>query len=213
MAAVDRTEADSPEVAAAVERALGRQRDDAARDVEAILDAALLVAERVAPAAPRVADIVAEAGSSNQAFYRYFGSKEDLMRAVYLRGVTRLRGYLEHQMAKTAGEPAAQIEAWVRGVLTQATDRTAARQSAAIIRQMGKRADDDAEQLEPLRALLREAVRRAGSRHVNLDTHAVFDLTFGALRRHSEQGTAPSRAECAHIARFCRLALGPGDER
>ena len=211
MTAADRAGADSPEVAAAVERALGKQRDDAARDVEAILDATLRVSERVAPAAPRVADIVAEAGSSNQAFYRYFGGKEELMRAVYLRGLTRLHGYLEHQMAKAAGEPGAQVEAWVRGVLTQAADRTAARQSAAIVRQMGDRAGEDAEHLEQLRALLRDAVARTGSRHVNLDTDAVFDLTFGALRRHVDQGTTPSRAECAHLVRFCRLALGPGD--
>ena len=65
-------------VQAAVDRALAKQRAEATREVEAILDAALRVAERVTPAAPRVADIVAEAGISNQAFYRYFAGKDDL---------------------------------------------------------------------------------------------------------------------------------------
>src|SRR6202034_3603881 len=97
-----------------------KQRAEATREVEAVLDAALRVAEQVSPAAPRVADIVAEAGISNQAFYRYFGGKDDLMRAVYERGIARLHSYLEHQMAKET-DPAAQIEAWIRGVLTQVT--------------------------------------------------------------------------------------------
>jgi AcrR family transcriptional regulator len=131
-------------VQAAVDRALADRQAEATREVEAILDAALRVAERVSPAAPRVADIVAEAGTSNQAFYRFFASKDDLMRAVYLRGISRLHTYLEHQMGKES-EPAKRIEAWIRGVLTQVTDRTAARQSAAIIRQLGQQTElDDA---------------------------------------------------------------------
>ncbi|HVW42073.1 MAG TPA: hypothetical protein VHC18_12065, partial [Amycolatopsis sp.] len=60
-----------PAVRTAVERALSKRRGDAQREVEAILDATLRVAARVAPSPPRVADIVAEAGTSNQAFYRY----------------------------------------------------------------------------------------------------------------------------------------------
>src|SRR5215470_13855335 len=113
-----------PAVTSAVERALSKRRGDAQREVEAILDATLRVAERAAPNPPRVADIVAEAGTSNQSFYRYFSGKDELMRAVLARGTDRVHSYLVHRVEKASG-PAAQVEAWIRGVLAQVVDHTA----------------------------------------------------------------------------------------
>lgn len=209
MSESDRTGLQTLAVQAAIDRGLSRRRGDAAREVEAILDAALRVAERVTPAAPRVADIVAEAGTSNQAFYRYFAGKEDLMRAVFARGLGRLHSYLVHQIGKSS-DPAKQIEAWIRGVLAQVIDRTAARQSDAVFRQLhGEDASPDAE-LPEIRALLRDAVRGAGSRRPELDSVVIFDLTFAALRRHTRQGTAPTRAECAHLVAFAVRGLSVG---
>ena len=194
-------------VQAAVDRGLAKQRAEATREVEEILDAALRVAERVTPAAPRVADIVAEAGTSNQAFYRYFAGKDDLMRAVYYRGIARLYSYLEHQTAKEA-EPAGQIEAWIRGVLAQVTDRKAARQSAAIIAQLGQRADlDDDSLIARVGALLTEPVADAGSTDPERDAALIDEAVFGVLRRHARHGTAPSEAECDHVVRFCLRGL------
>jgi AcrR family transcriptional regulator len=187
-------------VQSAVERGLAARRDSAEREVEAILDAALRVAERVAPASPKVADIVAEAGTSNQAFYRYFAGKDDLMRAVLLRGLGRVHSYLIHQLGKCS-DPAEQIEAWILGVLNQVIDRTAARQSAAVMAQVRVDAASDAD-LPEIRGLLRDAVRRAGSRRAELDSLAIYDLTFATLRRHARLGTAPNRAECAHLVQF-----------
>ncbi|MFI1293281.1 TetR/AcrR family transcriptional regulator [Streptomyces sp. NPDC020792] len=208
MSAVARENPDQA-VHAAVERALSKRRGDAEREVEAILDATLRVAERVAPSAPRVADIVAEAGSSNQAFYRYFSGKDQLFRAVLVRGTERLRSYLAHQVEK-ATDPAEQIEAWILGVLTQVVDRTAARQSRAIVRNLGDRATAEAGEsgLEGARALLRDALRAAGSEQVELDTNVVYDLTFATMSRHAQDGTAPSPEECAHLVRFCLTAVG-----
>jgi AcrR family transcriptional regulator len=194
-------------VQAAVDRALAKQRADATREVEAILDAALRVAERVTPAAPRVADIVAEAGISNQAFYRYFAGKDDLMKAVFERGITRLYSYLEHQIGKDA-RPASQIEAWIRGVLTQVTDRQAARQSAAIIRQLGQQSDaDETGLLAAVGALLIDPLARAGSLAPERDAAVIDEAVFGLMRRHARLGTAPSAADCDHVVRFCLRGL------
>jgi AcrR family transcriptional regulator len=199
-------------VQAAVDRALAKQRADATREVGSILDATLRVAERVAPAAPRVADIVAEAGTSNQAFYRYFAGKDDLMKAVFERGVTRLYTYLEHQIGKET-VPASQVEAWIRGVLTQVTDRQAARQSAAIIRQLGQQSDaDETEMLAAVGALLLGPVARAGSVAPERDAALIDEAVFGMLRRHARQGTAPSAADCDHVVRFCLRGLTMGPE-
>lgn len=204
-------ETPDPAVRAAVERALSKRRGDGEREVEAILDATLRVAERAAPNPPRVADIVAEAGTSNQAFYRYFSSKDELMRAVLARGTARVQSYLAHQVALVP-RPAEQVEAWIRGVLAQVVDRTAARQSRAITRNLGDRAiaESGAGALEGVRDLLRTAVRAAGSSEVEFDTNAVFELTLAVLMRHAEAGTAPSQAECEHLVRFCRTAIGIG---
>jgi AcrR family transcriptional regulator len=194
-------------VQAAVDRALAKQRAEATREVEAILDAALRVAERVTPAAPRVADIVAEAGISNQAFYRYFAGKDDLMRAVYQRGIARLHSYLEHQIGKET-DPAKRIEAWIRGVLTQVTDRKAARQSAAIIRQLGRQAElDDSGLIAEVGALLVEPAAAAGSADPQRDAALIDEAVFGVLRRHAQHGTAPGQAECDHVVGFCLRGL------
>jgi AcrR family transcriptional regulator len=194
-------------VQAAVDRALAKQRADATREVEAILDAALRVAERVAPAAPRVADIVAEAGTSNQTFYRYFDGKDDLMKAVLERGIARLYRYLEHQIGKET-EPARQIEAWIRGVLTQITDRAAAGQSAAIIRQLDTQGvAGSGELLAAVAALLIDPVARAGSAEPERDAALIDDAVFGLIRRHEWLATAPSAADCDHVVGFCMRGL------
>jgi AcrR family transcriptional regulator len=210
---VTATDGSATTVQAAVDRALAKQRAEATREVEAILDAALRVAERATPVAPRVADIVAEAGISNQAFYRYFAGKDDLMRAVYERGTARLHSYLEHQMAKETG-PAQRIEAWIRGVLTQVTDRQAARQSAAIVRQLGRQADlDDDGLIAAVGALLVGPVAGAGSAAPERDAELIDEAVFGVLRRHARHGTAPSRAECDHVVGFCLRGLTREQDR
>ena len=63
--------------------------------------------ERAAPEPPRVSDIVAEAGSSNKAFYRYFAGKDDLILAVMERGVAIVVSYLaapDGQGIRAAGQ-------------------------------------------------------------------------------------------------------------
>ena len=70
---------------------------------------------------PRVADIVAAAGLSNDAFYRYFPSKDALVAALLEDGTERLHGYLGHQMDKE-GDPEGKVRRWVEGVLSQADD-------------------------------------------------------------------------------------------
>jgi AcrR family transcriptional regulator len=199
-------------VRAAVDRALAKQREEATREVEAILDAALRVAERVAPDAPRVAAIVAEAGTSNQAFYRYFAGKDDLMRAVMQRGIVRVHQYLQHQTAKES-EPLKQIEAWIRGVLTQVTARKAARQSVAVNLQITRRADDVHSRLpELLRALLIDPITRAGSTDPERDSDAVGEAVYSTMQRHLWLGTAPSGPDCDHLVRFCLRGLSVADD-
>ena len=81
---------------------------------------------------PRVADIVAAAGVSNDAFYRHFASKDALVTAILDDGTERLRSYLAHQMDKES-TPEGQIRRWVQGVLAQAADDDIAASTLAVL--------------------------------------------------------------------------------
>ena len=87
--------------------------------------------ERVAPEPPRVSDIVAEAGSSNKAFYRYFAGKDDVILAVMERGVAIVVSYLQHQMAKET-TPSGKLRRWIEGALAQAASASATAPVAPI---------------------------------------------------------------------------------
>ncbi len=74
---------------------------------------------------------MAEAGLSNEAFYRHFKSKDALVTAILEDGGERLRSYLAHQMAKEA-TPEGQVRRWVEGVLAQADEDIAATTLAVL---------------------------------------------------------------------------------
>ena len=201
-------------VTAAVERALDDRQREATEEVERILAAAVRVMERVAPEPPRVSDIVAEAGSSNKAFYRYFAGKDDLILAVMERGVAIVVSYLQHQMAKEA-EPQDKVARWIEGTLAQVADphlismsRAAAGQmTVSNTREMYWRAGDQ-EMMRPLRALLIEPVTALGSSDVERDVEAVFSCTAATLRRYVGSSDRPDAADIGHLVRFCLRGLG-----
>ncbi|GBE64177.1 hypothetical protein MFM001_06390 [Mycobacterium sp. MFM001] len=195
----------SSRVTAAVERALDDRQREATEEVERILAAAVRVMERAAPDPPRVSDIVAEAGSSNKAFYRYFAGKDDLILAVMERGVGIVVSYLQHQMAKEP-TPQGKIARWIEGVLAQVADphllsmsRAAAGQATANI---------DEEIMQPMRDLLTEPVAALGSTDVKRDADAVFYCTATTLRRYLDSSARPGRDDIDHLVQFCLRGLG-----
>ncbi|MGC2655192.1 MAG: helix-turn-helix domain-containing protein [Mycobacterium sp.] len=202
-------------VAAAVDRALDDRHRGATEEVERILAAAVRVMEKVAPEPPRVSDIVAEAGSSNKAFYRYFAGKDDLILAVMERGVAIVVSYLEHQMAKES-ESADQIARWIEGTLAQVADPHLISMSRAAAGQLsagaGLRSAGD-EIMGPLRDLLTEPVAALGSDDVQRDADAVFNCTAATLRRYVGSGERPNSADVEHLVRFCLSGLGVPRQR
>ena len=72
-------------------RTLARRAPDYPAEVRRLLDAGREVMRRGGTSSrPRVADIVAEAGLSNDAFYRHFASKDALVAAILEDGTERL---------------------------------------------------------------------------------------------------------------------------
>jgi AcrR family transcriptional regulator len=196
-------------VTAAVERALDDRQRGATEQVERILAAAVRVMERVAPQAPRVSDIVTEAGSSNKAFYRYFAGKDDLILAVMERGVAIVVSYLQHQMAKHS-RPEDKIACWIEGALAQVADPHLISMSRAAAGQMSNWRAADREMLRPLRDLLVDPVTALGSADADRDVEAVYGCTVALMRRYVGSADRPARNDIEHLVRFCLLGLGVG---
>jgi len=197
-------------VTAAVERALDDRQREATEEVERILAAAVRVMERVAPEAPRVSDIVTEAGSSNKAFYRYFAGKDELILAVMERGVAIVVSYLQHQMAKESNAHD-KIARWIEGTLAQVAEPDLISKSRAAAGQMSAGANwraADQEMMHPLRDLLIEPIAMLGSADVERDVDAVFCCTAATVRQYMGAADRPGPDDIAHVVRFCLNGLG-----
>jgi AcrR family transcriptional regulator len=196
-------------VAAAVDRALDERQRGATEEVERILAATVRLMETAAPEAPRVSDIVAEAGSSNKAFYRYFAGKDDLFLAVMERGVAIVVSYLRHQMAKEA-TPAGKIARWIPGALAQVSDPpliSLSRAASAQLTTTSRRVADD-DMLRPLRDLLTEPVSELGRPDPRRDADTVFACTAAMMRRYLGTNEGPNRGDVNHLVRFCLAGIG-----
>src|SRR5919201_691586 len=83
------------------QQTLAKRGPDYEGEVRRLLDVGLEVMRKCGTSSrPRVADIVAAAGLSNDAFYRHFSSKDALVAAILEDGAERLGSYLAHQMEK-----------------------------------------------------------------------------------------------------------------
>ncbi|CAJ1581321.1 helix-turn-helix domain-containing protein [[Mycobacterium] wendilense] len=198
----------STRVAQAVDRALDTRHREATDDVERILAAAITVMQRVAPEAPRVSDIVTEAGSSKKAFYRYFAGKDDLLLAVMERGIGVVVSYLSHQMDK-ADRPADKVARWITGALAQVSDPHLTSMSRAVVEQMTSPAATDSVTgiMAPMRDMLIAPIAALGSDDPGRDAEAIFQLTIATMRRYVGSGTHPEPDDVTHLVRFCLRGL------
>jgi len=153
--------------ARSAERAVAARYSAYLEEVQRLIRAGVAVMERTQSTNPRVSEIVREAGLSNQAFYRHFRSKDELLVAILDDGLRQLVGYLTHQMDK---EPTGlgKVRRWVEGILAQATNPAAARATRGVILNSVRLAelfpDDSRRSEDVLRAPLREAIALAVER-------------------------------------------------
>lgn len=167
-----------------------------------LLDAALDVMRRGGTTSrPRVADIVAAARLSNDAFYRHFPSKDDLVAALIEDGAERLAGYVDHQMGKAA-TPEGKVRRWVEGILSQAQGETAATTLAVLWNgERAKTSQHDAS--ETLAVLLREPFAALGSTAPDLDASLAAHAVVGKLAACLSRREAPDTADTERIVAFC----------
>ena len=198
-----------PDVAERIaQQTLSRRGVDYAEEVRRLLDAALEVMRRCGTTSrPRVADIVAEAGLSNEAFYRHFPSKDALVAALLEDGAARLQSYLVHQMAKEPS-PEAQVRRWVEGVLSQTDDDIADTTLAVLYNSAGAGEGASGRHFAsgPLATLLHEPLAALGSDNPVLDASFVAHAVLGTLTDHLWQRTRPTPEEVDRIVELCLSA-------
>jgi AcrR family transcriptional regulator len=202
---------DPNDVSARIARqTLAKREAEYAGEVRRLLDAALDVMRKCGTTSrPRVADIVAAAGLSNDAFYRHFPSKDALVTSILQDGAERLGSYLAHQMAKES-TPQGQVRRWVEGVLSQADDEIAAT-TLAVLWNGGSVGEGLASGRHfasaPLATLLQEPLAELGSADPDFDSSLAAHATLGKLSDYLWQGAPPSRAEMERITQFCLAAV------
>jgi len=154
----------------------------------------------------RVADIVATAGLSNEAFYRHFPSKDELVSALLDDGALRLQSYLAHQMAKER-TPEAQVRRWVEGVLSQAGGEVGETTLAVLYNSSGAGGGQAAGRhfaSGPLTTLLHDPLAELGSTQPDLAASFAAHAVLGILSDHLWSRTKPSRHDVDGIVALCR---------
>ena len=184
--------------------------------VHRLVEASFALIRETGSLEPRVAAIVERAGLSNQAFYRHFGSKDELLLCVLDEGFRLLADHLEHRMALAQGAEA-KIRAWLGGVLAQAldTDAAAATRPFAVSRaRLSDLFPDEVEEAErdlvrPLRDVLADAVESGTLPNANpeRDADTLHTLAMGWVQRRLSLRAPASRADADHLVDFALAGL------
>jgi AcrR family transcriptional regulator len=162
---------------------------------------------------PRVSEIVARAGLSNQAFYRHFRSKDELLLAVLEEGVAILEGYLANRMEQAQGAEA-RVRAWLAGMLEQALDTEAAAATRPFALSRARLAELFPAEVEAaesrLTAMLRDALRDAAGADPERDAETLYDLAMGWMQRRLAQPGRARREDAEALTAFALHGLRRG---
>ena len=190
----------------AVGRRLAPAQELAETDVRALMDAGLALLRAEAPGrSPRVADIVAAAGLSNDAFYRYFASKDDLVAAIVEDGSRRLVTYVRHQMDK-GDDAAARLRLGIEAIMKQATDADVAASTRAVIgSSTGPAAGAQpgwAQLVDWVTDAFTEAAAQLGGTAPRRDARAIAVTALGTMQYLLWQESVPEPGELEHLVEF-----------
>ena len=200
----------------AVDRSLESRRAAAEDEVDRLISAAFRIIERTGHLEPKVSDILAEAGLSNQAFYRHFQGKHALLVAVLDDGIQSLADYLAARMAETKG-PVEAVREWILGMAAQTQDPIGAAASRPFALARGRLAEsfpaEVAESERRVTAPLRETLRQArDAGHMpcvvpEIESEALYHLMMGWVEARLVEGRIPSSSEVTQLQAFILAGL------
>ncbi|MGN5238556.1 TetR/AcrR family transcriptional regulator [Rhodococcus sp. SJ-3] len=160
---------------------------------------------------PKVSEIVREAGITNQAFYRHFRSRDDVVVATYEQGMLTVYNYLRHRVHKKSSWQD-KLEAWIDGIVAQIEDPRLADLSAVIQWNVSQIAREKTE-IEPvgrerIRALLLSILTEAGVADPDRQALFVDNLVTGTASHYMDTGQQPTAGDREALLRFCLAGLG-----
>lgn len=183
-----------------------------------IVDAALRVMRQNGYAAAQISDILSEARLSTRAFYRHFQSKDDLLLALFRDNAEST----SHQLAArvlAAGDPPAQLDAWIDEIMSLGYDRRRARRAALFASEAARRTAGYAEEnrraqqtlIDPLLEVLRAGLRTGDFPTAQPDTDArtIYALVWRfVMEGMTGTPTMPREEAREQVERFVLPALG-----
>jgi AcrR family transcriptional regulator len=192
-------------------RSVADREAEYAEEVRRLLAAGQEVMGRLGTkSSPRVADVVAAAGLSNDVFYRHFRTKDDLVTAILEDGTSRLHRRLVRQMQQ-ANDPAGKVRQWIAGLLEQAATADRADAIRAVLWNGARVSDDSRRRFsarETLAQPLVEPLAGLGSRDPSRDALLVCLTSLGRLEHFLWRRESPSASDVEHLVAFCLGAVG-----
>lgn len=205
-----------------VDRTMERRRLAYENEVKRLIDAGFALVQRTGKLEPTVGAIVAEARLSNQAFYKHFHSKDELLLAMLEEGIRLLRSYIEHRV-EGGSNPHERVRNWLWGILEQALSEQAAAATRPFVisrSRLAERFPSEVEEAEEgLTAILREQIRsgiESGDlqvSHPERDSRLLYNLAMGWVERQLIAPSRDARAEAEHLVAFALRGLAHGEAR
>jgi AcrR family transcriptional regulator len=161
-----------------------------------------------------IATVLDRANLSTRAFYRHFGSKEELVAAVFVETARGEKRRLRRRMA-TATTEIEEVTAWIDGRLDLAFDNSI----GSDLRRLSLEAQSQspglvqpayAEMLKPLGDALQRGLRAGVFHHVDPVTDAQFihGVVWAGINQQWAAGDCDRDALRERIVRFCLRGLG-----
>lgn len=202
-----------------MERALATRHAAYTDEVRRLVQASFELIQEEGRLEPRVGAIVARAGLSNQAFYRHFRSKDELLLAVLDDGIRQLSDYLRHRM-QTADTAVERIRRWIGGLCEQVLQPEVAAATRPFALSRSRLAElfptEVRESELQLTALLRDAIEQAHSggelpdAEPDRDAKLLYDLAMGWMQCRLSEATPTERADADHLIEFALCGLRRG---
>jgi AcrR family transcriptional regulator len=149
--------------------------------------------------------VVAEAGLSNDAFYRHFAGKDEFVTAIIDAGTEGLERRLTDRM-RTSSEPATQVRLWVESMMHQAVDGGVAETVRVVVWNAYRVGDDTRRRgasRERLARLLVDPIGALGSDDPDRDALLACYACMLRMEEFLWRREAPTPDDIEQVVSFC----------
>jgi AcrR family transcriptional regulator len=177
----------------------------------ALIDAGIAVLRRQGSEGCTVADVLDEATLSTRAFYRHFGSKDELVLAIYEHDARATQTRLRERM-DAASSPRAALEVWIDETLALGFDSRRARRTRPLAKE-GLRLQAEfpaqfAAIVDGVINPLAEVLCAFPAAHPERDARSIHAVAWSLVAERLAGGAITRDEARAHVLRFCLPVIG-----